>query len=70
MALRALHRDGAAVRLDDVLHNGQAQAAAPFVARPALAHALEAFEQARQMLCRDADAVVAHLHQHTVTDIE
>ena len=51
----------AAVALHHVLDDRQAQAGAAGVARAAAVDAVEALGQARQVLARDADAVVAHL---------
>src|SRR5205807_7729194 len=59
----ALDLDPAAVRLGEMLDDGEAQAAAALVAGAALVHPVEALEDASQRLRRDADAGVADLDQ-------
>ena len=61
----ALGRDAfdgssAAVKLDDVLDDGQPQAGAARFATPRPVDAVEALEDPRQMLAADAAAVVAN----------
>ena len=52
--------NAAAVRLDEVLHDRQAEPGPALGARAAGVHAIEALEDPRQVFRRDADAGVAH----------
>ena len=62
----ALHLDAAAVRLDDVLHDREPEAAALDVVHQAAADAVELLEDLLLLARRDADAVVAHRDAHLV----
>src|SRR5215831_9370459 len=62
----ALDRDLAAVGLDDMLDDGEAQARAAGLARAGLVHAVETFEDARQVLGHDADAGVGRVDGYAV----
>src|SRR5687768_9481757 len=64
LARLALDVDAPAVRLRHVFDDGEAEAGAALFARAAAVDAVEALEDPRQRLRRDADAGVAHLdHQ-------
>ena len=52
----AVHRDAAAVRLGDVLDDGQTQARAAQIAAAGLVDAVEPLEEPRQVLARYAAA--------------
>ena len=52
------HVDGLAVRLNDVLANGQPQTRATGVARTRLVHAIESLEHPRQVFFPNANACV------------
>src|SRR4029077_17775776 len=54
----ALHSDRPAVRRYQVLHDGKAQAGATQFAGARLVHAIEALEEARQLLGGDPDPCV------------
>ena len=56
--------DAAAVRLDERLHNRQAQARAAELARTRLVHAIEPLEQARQMFRPNPRAAIDDVHLH------
>ena len=59
LALLALDLDGGAVRVQDALHDGQAQADAAEAARGGAVHLVEAVEDLADLVARDADAAVA-----------
>ena len=61
-ALFALQPQFAAVRADQTLRDGEAQAMP--AARSGLVGAIEAFAHARQLISRNADAFINHLNQH------
>src|SRR5687768_18480329 len=58
--------DAAAVSIDEMADDREAEPGPPFGARAARVHAIEPLEDARQMLRRDADAGVAHIHPHAI----
>src|ERR1035441_6654226 len=60
----ALGVDRAAVRLDDVLHDGQPEPGAAGRAAPALVDPVKALENMGQVIRRNAGAVVGHAHLH------
>ena len=60
LAPLALGGDPAAMRLHQVLHDGESQAGASFVARPRAIRPVEPLEDPRQVLAGDAGAVVVH----------
>src|SRR5262245_9852688 len=56
--LGALHPDGAAVALDDLLADVETQAEAAVIGRRDLSSAMEALEHLRQLVGGDADAAI------------
>src|SRR5882724_8006465 len=60
LALRALHVEPAAMALQGVLDDGEAQPRAALPAGTARVHAIESLGQAGNMFRRDADAAVDH----------
>src|SRR5260370_20334558 len=59
--------DAAAVRLDEVLHDGKAQSRAALLPRAARVNAIEPLENARQMVGGDAAAGVGDTDEDTAT---
>src|ERR1700731_2023792 len=60
LAFRALHVEPAAVPLQRMLDDGEAQPRAALAAGAARVHAVESLRQARNMFRRNADAAVDH----------
>src|SRR5918997_967944 len=60
----ALHRDVAAVHLDDLLADGEPEAATPGRPRAVFVHPVEALEELIEVFRRDADARVSDAHGH------